>query len=277
MKKILLSTAATICFLFSALAQVKMPSLSPTQTIKQEFGIGSIELTYSRPSTKDRKIFGALVPYNKIWRTGANAATSITFTEPVEIAGKKIDTGTYALYSIPDEFTWEIILNKGVDNWGTDGYDQSKDVIRFKVATYKLKNQIETFSMAFTDVTATTCQLEIKWEKTAVYILITANFKEKLKRQIDAAMQTDKKAYWQAAQFYNEFDKNLPIALENVIKAIEENDKAYWMWLYKAKIQKDMNDKAGAMQSSKKSLELAIAEKNDDYIKMNKDLQKSLK
>ena len=277
MKKILLSTAAIICFLLSALAQVKMPALSPTQTIKQEFGIGNIVLTYSRPSLKERKVFGELVPYGKLWRTGANAATNITFTEPVEIAGKKIDTGTYALYSIPDEFSWEIILNKGVENWGTEGYDKSKDVVRFKVAPFKLKNKVETFTMAFTDVTSTSCQLEIKWEKTAIYIIIASNFKDKLKRQIEAATQTDNKPYWQAAQFYYEYDKNLSLALENITKALNENDKAYWMWLYKANIQKDMKDKAGAMESSKKSLQLATEAKNDDYIKLNKDLQKSLK
>lgn len=277
MKKILLSAVATACFLFSSNAQVKMPALSSTQTIKQEFGIGSIELTYSRPSLKGREIFGKLVPYGKLWRTGANAATKITFTEPVEIDGKKIETGSYVLYCIPDEYSWELILNKAIDNWGTEGYEQSKDVVRFRLASYKIKNAVETFTMVFTDVTPISCQLEIMWEKTAVYIPITTNFNEKLKDQIEAAMQTNKKPYWQAAQFYYEYDKNLPLALDNVSKALNENEKAFWMWLYKANIQKDLNDKAGALESSKKSLHLATEAKNENYIKMNKDLQKSFK
>lgn len=277
MKKILLSFIAFTCFALLGTAQVKMPAPSPTQTVKQDFGIGTIELTYSRPSIKGRKIFGELVPFNKLWRTGANAATKIVLSEPVEIGGKRLDTGTYVLYTIPGIDTWEVIVNKGLKNWGIDGYKETEDVVRFKVEPAKMKKKLETFTMEFSDVTSETCSLDIKWEKTSVTIPVVANFKDRIKMQIDAAMKTDKKPFWQAAQFYNEYDKNLPMALDNVTKAIEENKEAYWMWIYKAKIQKDMGDMAGAMESSKKSMELAAAAKNDDYVKMNKDLQKTLK
>ena len=114
-------------------AQVKMPAPSPGQTIKQDFALGTIEVKYSRPVAKGRKVFGDLVPFNKLWRTGANGATIIKFTDAVEIKGKRIDTGSYALYTIPGTDTWEIILNKGVTNWGVDGYKESEDVARFKV------------------------------------------------------------------------------------------------------------------------------------------------
>lgn len=258
-------------------AQVKMPAPSPTQTVKQEFAIGSIELTYSRPAAKGRKVFGDLVPYGKLWRTGANAATKIVFSEPVEFGGKKVDTGTYVLYTIPGENSWEVILNRGLKNWGIDGYKESEDVVRITVPRMRLKNNVESFTMEFTDIKPETALLDIKWEKTGVSIPIVANFKDKVRANIEAAMKTDKKPYWPAAQFYNEYDKNLPLALENVNNAIKANDKAFWVWLYKAKIQKDMGDKAGAMESSKKSMELAAEAKNDDYIKLNKDLQKSLK
>ena len=277
MKKILLSAIALAGFALLSAAQVRMPAPSPTQTVKQDFGIGTVELTYSRPSAKGRKIYGDLVPYNKIWRTGANAATKIVFSEPVEIDGKKIDTGTYVLYTIPNVDSWEVILNKGLSNWGSDGYKESEDVARFKVVPSKLKKNIETFTMEFSNVTPTSCALEIKWEKTAVVIPMAANFKDKVRAQIEAAMKTDKKPYWNAAQFYNEYDNNLSKALENVSKAIEENDKAFWIWIYKAKIQKAMGDNEGALASSKKSQELATEAKNDDYVKMNKDFQKTLK
>ena len=277
MKKILLSAFAVAGFALVSSAQVKMPAPSPTQTVKQEFGVGSIELTYSRPAAKGRKIFGDLVPYNKIWRTGANAATKIVFTEPVEIDGKKIDTGTYVLYTIPDVNSWEIILNKGLKNWGSDGYKESEDVVRFKVASSKMKNNIESFTMEFSNISPTSCALDIKWEKTSVSIPIMANFKDKVQAQLDAAMKTDKKPYWQAAQFYNEYANNLPMALDNITKALGENDKAFWMWIYKAKIQKQMGDKEGALKSKKKSLELATEAKNDDYVKINMDFQKGLK
>jgi len=277
MKKTLLLSIAISCFALLSMAQVKMPAPSPTQTIKQEFGIGTIELTYSRPSIKGRKIFGDLVPFNKLWRTGANAATRLVFSEPVEIGGKKIDSGTYVLYTIPGYDTWEVILNKGLDNWGIDGYKETEDVVRFKVEPAKMKSKLESFTMEFAEQTAESCSLNIKWEKTSVAIPVVANFKDKVRAQIEAAMKSNKKPYWQAAQFYNEYDKNLPVALDNVSQAIDQNKEAFWMWIYKAKIQKDMGDKAGAMESSKKSMELATAAKNDDYVKMNKDLQKTLK
>ncbi len=277
MKKILLSALALTGFTLLSTAQVRMPSPSPTQTVKQDFAIGNIVLTYSRPNAKGRKIYGDLVSYNKIWRTGANAATRIVFSEPVEIGGKKVDTGTYVLYTIPGIDTWDVILNKGLTNWGIDGYKESEDVVRFKVAPMKMKNKIESFTMEFSDVKAETCSLDIKWEKTLVSIPIVANFKDKVRAQIEAALKTEKKPYWQAAQFYNEYDKNLPLALQNASKAVEENKEAFWIWIYKAKIQKEMGDMAGAMESSKKSMELATAAKNDDYVKMNKDLQKTLK
>ncbi len=277
MKKIILSALAIAGFAMLTNAQVKMPAPSPTQTVKQEFGIGTVELTYSRPAAKGRKIFGDLVPYNKLWRTGANAATKIVFSEPVEIGGKKLDSGTYVLYTIPGIDTWVVIINKGLKNWGIDGYKESEDVIRFNIEPVKNKKKAESFTMEFNDVKATSCSLDIKWEKTLVSIPLVADFLDKVRGQIEAAMKTDKKPYWQAAQFYNEYDKNLALALENTTKAIEGNKEAFWMWIYKAKIQKEMGDKAGAMESSKKSLELATAAKNDDYVKMNKDFQKTLK
>src|SRR4051812_36059567 len=104
----------TVFFASFANAQVKMPAPSPTQTIKQDFATGTIELTYSRPAAKGRKIFGDLVPFNKLWRTGANAATIIKFSEPVDINGKHLDSGSYALYTMPGVDTWDIILNKGI-------------------------------------------------------------------------------------------------------------------------------------------------------------------
>lgn len=258
-------------------AQVKMPAPSPTQTIKQDFAMGSIEITYSRPSAKGRKVFGNLVPYNKLWRTGANAATIIKFTEPVDIKGKHVDTGSYALYTIPGNETWEIILNKGVKNWGIDGYQESDDVIRVTAEPMKLDTKLETFTIQFGEIKPESCDLYLMWQKTAVLIPITANIKDKLKAQIDAAMLTDKKPYWAAAQFYNDYEKSNTKALENVTKAIEANPKAYWMWIFKARIQKEMGDKEGAVASSKESLKLATEAKNDDYIKINEEFLKKIK
>lgn len=258
-------------------AQVKMPAPSPTQTIKQDFGIGSIELTYSRPNTKGRKVYGDLVPYNKLWRTGANAATRLRLSEPIEMGGKKIDSGSYVLYTVPNEESWEIIINKGLNNWGTDGYKESEDVCSFKVTPTKTKSKVETFTMQFSDIQPESCELQIVWERTVVSLPITVNIKEKIRAQIEAAMQTNKKPNWQAAQFYNEYDNNPVKALEYANKATEENPKAFWIWLYKARLQQAVGDIAGAKASATQSLNLAKDAKNDDYVKMNKELLKKLK
>jgi hypothetical protein len=274
MKKILL--AAMLFTGYALSAQVKMPASSPTQTIKQNFALGFIEVTYSRPLAKGRKVFGDLVPFDKLWRTGANNATIIKFSNAVELNGKKIDSGSYALYTIPGEDIWEIILNKGITNWGITNYKETDDVIQFKVQPTRIK-PVENFTMQFANVKPESCELQLMWEKTAVTISITAVIKEILRAQIEQAMMTDKKPYFLAAQFYNEYDHNQTKALENIKKAVEENPKAYYMWLYKAKLEYDMGNKAAAKLSSKTSLDLATAEKNDDYIKMNKALQKKLK
>jgi hypothetical protein len=275
----LLSLLTCIGFLFfsDAKAQIKFPAPSPTQTIKQDFGIGNIELIYSRPGAKGRRVFGDLVPYGKLWRTGANGATKLIFSNPVEMGGKKLDTGTYVLYTIPGEETWEVIINKGVKNSGVDGYKESEDVIRFKVPAIKTKTKIETFTMQFANIKPESCDLELMWEKKAIAIPITTSVVDKVKTQIEAAMLTDKKPYWKAAQFYFEYDKNLSKALDNINKATEENPKAYYMFLYKARIEKEMGNKAAAMESSKISLSLAKEAKNDDYVRMNEKLQKELK
>jgi tetratricopeptide (TPR) repeat protein len=257
-------------------AQVKMPPPSPTQTIKQEFALGNIEVRYSRPVTKGRKVFGDLVPFNKLWRTGANAATVIKFTDVVEIKGKKIDTGSYALYTVPGYDSWEIILNKGINNWGIEGYKESEDVVRFRIEPMRMKDQAESFTLQFENVKPESCELQVRWEKTAVVIPINASIKERLRAQINAAMLSDQKPFWQAAQFYHEYDKNPRKALEFARKAVEENPKAYWIWLYKANIEKETGDKKAAMESSKKSMEYAREAKNDDYVKMNEALQRKL-
>jgi hypothetical protein len=276
MKKILFA-CALFCAAVITNAQVKMPAPSPTQTIKQDFALGSVELTYSRPSIKGRKIFGDLVPFGKVWRTGANNATIIKFNDAVEIGGKKIDTGSYALYTIPNAGNWEIIINKGTTNWGTNGYTDSGDVARFTVPSMKMATAIETFSMQFANIKPESCELHIMWDKTVVAVPIKALIKDRMRASVEKGMMGEKKPYWSAAQFYFEYDKNNAKALEAIKGAVEASPKAYWMWLYKAKIEKEAGDKAAAMASSKTSLSLAKEDGNDDYVKMNVDLQKMLK
>ena len=267
------------CFCtFSLLAQVKMPQPSTTQTIKQDFGMGNIELTYSRPNIKGRKVFGDLVPYGKLWRTGANGATKLFFNDAVEIGGKKIDTGTYVLYAIPNKDSWEIILNKGVTNWGTDGYKESEDVVRFTVTPMKMKPKVETFTMQFADIKAATCALHIMWDKTAVSIPIATNINDRLRAQIEKALTAETvqaNTYYNAASFYYDFDKDNNNALVNITKAVEASKDAYWMVLLKARIEKALGDKVSAKASAQKCIDMATG-KNADYVTFANELIKSL-
>ena len=273
---ILMIVLITFFFSTTSKSQTFLPASSPSQTIKQQFGLGSIEVIYSRPGSKGRRVFGDLVPYNKLWRTGANAATKINFTNQVELYGRKVDSGSYVLYTIPGEESWEIIINKGIGNIGTEGYKESEDVARFKIQPIKIKKKTALFTIQFADVQPEQCELQLLWENKLISIRITTNIKEKIRAQINAALLTNNKSFWEAAQFYYEYDKNLNKALEYATKASDINLKAFWIFLYKAKIQQEMGDNAGALLSSKISLQLAKEAKNDDYIKMNERLQKEL-
>lgn len=279
MKKVLSTLLFSAFFTVAGFSQVKMPAPSPTEFIKQDFGLSSIELTYSRPGLKGRKIIGEVEPWNVMWRTGANSATKIRFNDPVEISGHKVDSGTYAIYTIPQKNgEWTFILNKGYNNSGVSGYNESEDVFREKVKANKNATKVETLTMQFSDLTAESCALNIKWEDFALKIPITVNIKDKIRTQLEAALQSDKKPYWQAAQFYNDFDNNKTKALEMVEAAIKETARPpFYIVYYKAKIQNEMGDKKGALATAQQSLNLSKEAKNDTYILMNEKLIKAIK
>lgn len=279
MKKYLTVVFFAVVLFPTTNAQVKMPAPSPTQTIIQDFGLGSIELTYSRPGIKGRDLFGVnseLVPLGKPWRTGANAATKIHFSDEVSIGGNKLDSGTYVIYTIPGKTEWEVVFSKGTAYPGSEGFKESDDIFHYKASVHVIKEKIETFTMQFTNLKNESCELHLRWGNTDVAVPITTNIKDRIRSQIEAALQSDKKPYYQAANFYFEYDKNYPKALENIDKATEENPKAYYMFLQKAKIQKAMGDKAGAKASALKTIELAKEAKNADYENFGNKLLKTL-
>lgn len=277
MKKIFF-LATGIAMMFVAKAQ--LPAPSPTETISQDFGLGKIMVTYSRPGIKNRTVFmqnSDLAPLGKLWRTGANAATKITFTDKVTIGGKDLDTGSYVLYTIPGKNQWEIILNKGLKNWGSDGYLESDDVVRFKVPVTETKPFVESFTMQLANVKYQNCDLQMSWGTTLVSIPIATNIVDRIRTQIEQSlMQGDKKPYWQAANFYYEWDKNNDKALENVNKAIAESPDAFYMYLLRAKIEKAQGKKMQAKNDAQKCKDLATAAKNDDYVAQANDFLKGL-
>jgi hypothetical protein len=276
MKKILLLAGIGLVSLTQA--QVKMPAPSSTQTISQEFGMGKIELTYSRPNIKGRSLLkenSDLAPLNKLWRLGANAATRVKFTDNVTMGGKLLDTGSYVIYAIPGKEYWDIILNKGLNNWGTDGYKEAEDVVRIKIKSEKMSASVESFTMQFAAIQNESCELHIMWGNTAVRVPISTNIVSRLKAQIEKELAADKvnpAMYQTAANFYFEMSKDLNKALTNAKKATVATPNGFWLFLLEAKIEKEMGDKVAAKASAEKCIALATAAKNDDYVKQGKDL-----
>jgi tetratricopeptide (TPR) repeat protein len=277
LRKFLLIAFACATVLTADAQQLKTPAPSPVQTIKQDFALSSIELTYSRPSMRGRKIFGDLEPYGRMWRTGANAATRIKFSDDVQVGGVNVKAGEYVIYTVPGENEWEVILNKGLNNWGVDGYKTEEDVARFKVKPMKTDAPVETFTMQFANVKPTSTELHMMWERTALAIPIATDIDKKVMAQIDAAMNRDTRPYFAAAMYYMENGKDLNQALSWFDKAIEQNPKAFWVYHQKANALAKSGKKAEARTTAQRSIELAREAKNDDYVRLNEKLIASLK
>jgi len=280
MKKILFVLMTVLGL--SATAQVKMPAASPTQTLSQDFGLGKIEITYSRPGIKGRTVFGngsLLAPYGIVWRTGANGATKITFSDAVTIGGKTLAAGDYALFTIPGEKEWTIIFNTNSKSWGSFDYKEAEDVVRLKVAPEMTSNFTETFLISVGNITPESATINLKWGKVLVNIPIQTDVKPTIRKQIEASIagaNVTSNTYSAAANFFYDLDKDYAKALANVNKAIEGNAKAYWLFLLKGKVQKELGDKKGAKESATVCIKLAEEGKNADYVRSGNELISSL-
>jgi Protein of unknown function (DUF2911) len=271
MKKIMIACALFLSMEISAQG-LKTPAPSPTQTIKQDFALSTVEVVYSRPNAKGRVIFGDLVPYGKMWRTGANGATKLTFGEDVKVGGMPVKAGSYALYTIPNKDEWEIVINKGANNSGLGGYKAEDDVARFKVKPSTLPFAVETFTIMLSDQTASSMKLWVIWGNTEVGLPIEADIDTKIMKSINEAMNVDSKPYFAAAGYYFDNGKDLTKALEWANKAVEAQPKAYWVAHLKAKIQAKMGDKVGAKATALMSIALAKEGGNPDYVALNEKL-----
>lgn len=277
MKKLLLVAFCMGALVMTNAQQLKTPQPSSTQTVKQEFGLGSIELSYSRPNMKGRKIFGDLVPFDKVWRTGANNATTLTFTDEVTIGGTKVPAGKYGLLTIPSASEWTVIISKQTDVTSPSAYKQEMDVVRVKTKPMTLPFSFETFGISFENIKDNSCELMMAWDKTVVALPITADVDGKVMKQIETIMKSDSRPYFAAASYYANNGKDLNQAIVWYDKAIEQNPKAFWVYYQKANTLAKLGKKSEAMAASTKSMELAKEAKNDDYVALNEKLQKDLK
>ena len=274
MKQLFIVIAAFL--VSSANAQtVNLPQPSPTQTVKQNFGLGSVELSYSRPSLKARSVFrenSELAPIDKVWRTGANGATTLTFSDDITINNVLVKAGKYGLLTIPGKKAFTIIITKDLNVNQPPLYNQANDLIRVTAPINKLSDKVELFTIQFANITYEALDLQLEWGNTEVTLPITTNIKDRVKADVEKSETGDKPAYNAIATYYFEIAKDNAQALDYVSKGILSGKPSFSSYLLKAKIEKEMGDKASAKVSASKAVELANAAKNDDYIRAAKEL-----
>jgi hypothetical protein len=258
--------------------KVDFPAPSPTSTLKQRVGLTDIEIVYSRPGVKGRKIFGGLESYGKVWRTGANSATKITFSTPVKLNGADVPAGTYGLFTIPGEDEWTIIISKVSGQWGAYKYDAKDDVVRVTAKPVRLPFHIETFLIDINNITDESATMYLTWDDVAVPVKIERELTGTLVPQIEAVMASDEKnkPYFQSAMFFYDHGQDLNKAKEWVNAAIKQREAHYIVHL-KAKILAKLGDKEGAIAAANRSIELAKTANDSGYVKLNEDLISSLK
>lgn len=259
-----------------AQAQIDMPQASPKARLETKVGLTDVTLEYSRPGLKGRgeKVFGELLPYGEVWRTGANESTKVSFADDVEISGQPLKAGTYALYTIPGQDEWTVIFSKNPELWGDSGYKQEEDALRVKVAPVTVPYPQETFTIDFENYTPNSADLTIRWDNTQVKVPVKTEVDSKVMAQINEKIGADSVSattYYNAARYYHENNKDLNKALEWINLAIDGREH-FVFYNVKSKILADQNKYKEAIKAAEKSKELAQQSNNQDYIKINDDL-----
>lgn len=256
-------------------AQINTPAPSPFSKVEQKVGLTDVSLEYSRPSMRGRTIFGDLVPYDKLWRTGANEYTKITFSDDVSIDGQDVKAGTYSIFTKPGKASWEVFLYTDVEGGGTPKeWDESKIVAKTKLEVYPLPMEIETFTMSFDDLTSGSTNLGMMWDNAYVAMKIDVPTDEMVSKSIETTMNGSPKAedYYTAAVYYLDEDKDINTSQEWMDKAMKmTEDPAFWQLRQQSLIQAKSGNTKAAIKTAKQSLAKAKEAGNDDYVKMNND------
>ncbi len=273
MKKIILSLFVAVIS-YSTNAQIETPAPSPFQKIEQKVGLTDVTLEYSRPSMKGRKVFGGLQDYGKVWRTGANENTKLTFSTDFMVDGKTLQKGTYALYTIPGEKSWDIILYSDASNWGNPrNWDESKVASKVTVTPLNLPMTVETFTISFNNLTNNSAELAILWENTYASLKFETPTDKMVSSNISKVMNgpTANDMYG-AAVYYLQADKDIKQAQKWIDKAVEmtSDQPRFWYLRQQSLIHAKAGNKKGAIAAAKASLKYATEANNAGYIKMNK-------
>lgn len=250
-------------------AQINTPAASPGATVSQTVGLAKVTIEYSRPLLKGRQMMGTkIIPYGKVWRTGANKIPNLTISDDILMEGKMVKAGTYGLVTIPGEKSWTIILSSNANQWGTYNYKPEEDVLRFDVAAVALANSEEQFTFGFNSTGTTTADLYIKWEKTSVFVHLSHDAEMRIMQEIaekTSAANVTSDTYYDAANYYYENGKDLTKAYEWANKLVSM-DKQYWTYYVRAKIAAKLGHCDVAIADAQAGLELAIKENDAAYI-----------
>lgn len=257
----------------SANAQIKTPAPSPFSKVEQVVGLTDVTLEYSRPAMRGRTIFGDLVPFDKIWRTGANARTKITFSDDVTIEGDTLKKGTYAIFTKPAADSWEVYFYTDYAGGGAPrNWDDSKVALKTTAKTESMPMPVQSFTMSFDDLTDASGVIGMLWENTYVGVKFNVPTDAIASKSIESVMSgPSANDYNNAASYYRKNGKDLKQALIWSTKATELNKSAFWMMREKSLIHAAMGDKKGAIEAAKKSMEIAEKAGNAAYVKMNKE------
>ena len=259
-----------------ATAQLNLPNASPDAEFKQQVGFTEIEVKYSRPSARGRMIFGQLIPFGELWRTGAHDATTIRFSEAVKLNGKEVPAGTYTLFTIPRENEWTIVINKATEMHGTSDYKEEQDLMRFSVVPEKTSRYFETFTIEINDFGKDEAALLIAWENMLARVKITTNVDDKVMAEINERINVKKEdrpsLFYQSALYYFNNNKDLKQAYTWSQTANSKTQDASYLQL-QAKIEAAMGNYAAALKTLKTSTDLATTKKLDQIIAANEKLR----
>jgi hypothetical protein len=276
MKHTLIALLFTLICSHNSFAQLNLPNASPDAELKQQVGFAEIEVKYSRPGAKGRKVFGELVPYGEIWRTGAHDATTIRFSDSVKLEGNPIPPGTYSLFTIPTENQWTIILNKVAEMHGTSDYTQDQDLVRFNVKSEKSSRLYESFTIEINDLIKNSAVLFIAWENIQVKVAIETEVDGRVMREINERINVKKEdrpgLFYQASLYYFNNGKDLKTAYEWVKTANTKTQDAMYLQL-QAKIEAALAEYSAALRSLNSSTELAKTKKLDQVLSANEKLK----
>ncbi|MCF6352786.1 MAG: DUF2911 domain-containing protein [Cyclobacteriaceae bacterium] len=284
MKRVLLLTVLATFYL-GANAQITTPASSPEGSTYSKVGLTDITIDYSRPKVKERKIFGEgddfLIPFGKLWRTGANAGSIITVSTDIKVEGQDLPAGEYILLTIPAKDNWTVIFYKDTSIGGNmSAYKEEEDQLRVTVKPTTLNETVEVLTFNISDISEdnTKAAIQLAWENTSLKVGVEVNFDEAVMADIAKKTKVNDRNYAAAANYYFNNDKDLAQALKWMDMYLENHPKEFWNLHTKAKIQAKMGDKKGAKETAKQSLELAKASERGDfgYVKRNEELIKSL-